>query len=122
MVDTPWAHEAAALAEKHPSLGVGLHFVATDQSGPLFDLNKPRILRAQLDRQYEAFCALLGRPPTHVDSHQHVHFEPDSLNALFFAWAGEHRITLRRSGEVHFNGGFYGHTFDEQWLHTLHRS
>jgi predicted glycoside hydrolase/deacetylase ChbG (UPF0249 family) len=115
MVDMPWITEAANLARHHPRLGVGLHFVATNESGPIFNLNDVDIVKAELNRQYKDFCAFMGRPPTHLDSHQHVHLRVEGLKAVFLPWADEHRLPLRNSGGVHFNGEFYGHSFDEQW-------
>ena len=115
MVGAASAKEAAVLAGQNPTLGVGLHFVATNERGPLFDLTDSGFVRAELDRQYQSFCELMRRPPTHIDSHQHIHFQPEGLNALFMEWAEERGLPLRKSGQVHFNGGFYGHSYDEHW-------
>ena len=69
-------------------------------------------IRAEIDRQLDRFEAVTGRPPDHVDGHQHVHMlkgvrEPllEALVARGLAgsvWlrnAGDapHRITLRRA-------------------------
>lgn len=115
MVDAPAALEAGELARKHTSLGVGLHFVATDRAGPLFDLNDLATVEKEIYRQYHRFCDLLGRWPTHLDSHEHVHLREKQLRPLFRTWAEEHRLPLRRAGRVHFNGGFYGERYDEEW-------
>lgn len=114
MVDSPHAPEAAVLAKHYPDLGVGLHFVATSEAGPLFNFNNVAIVKKELQRQYQRCCDLLGRPPTHLDSHHHVHLRRE-FKPLFFAWAEEQRLPLRSLGPVHYNGGFYGQWYDEEW-------
>ncbi|MBI3801986.1 MAG: ChbG/HpnK family deacetylase [Deltaproteobacteria bacterium] len=114
MVDMPYTAEAVGLARKHPGLGVGLHFVATDTNGPIVDLFDVAAIARELGRQYDRFCDLLGRPPTHLDSHHHVHMRRE-LTPLFIDWAAEHRLPLRSLGPVHYNGGFYGQWYDEEW-------
>lgn len=115
MVDAPWAPEAAALARQHPTLGVGLHFVATSEDGPLFDVDSTAVVERELDRQYQRCRDLLNRPPTHLDSHGHFHLKKGGLKPLFLAWAEERHLPLRALGAIHFSGGFYGHRFDEEW-------
>jgi len=64
MVETPFS--AAALAAAPHSLGVGLHAVLD-----------PGLSRAEAEaearRQLVLFERLRGGPPTHLDSHKHVH-------------------------------------------------
>jgi predicted glycoside hydrolase/deacetylase ChbG (UPF0249 family) len=115
MVDSRSSVEAAKLAMKCPRLSVGLHFVATNEEGALFDLSNARIVRGQLDRQYQSFCDLTGHLPTHLDSHHHAHLRVDTLRPLVSMWAEEHALVLRNTGRVRFNGAFYGHSFDDQW-------
>lgn len=115
MVTSRSSLEAAKLARKCSRLSVGLHFVATNEEGALFDLNDVVMAREELDRQYQSFCDLMGQCPTHLDSHQHVHLKVDTLKSLVSMWAQEHALPLRSTGRVHFNGAFYGHSFDEQW-------
>lgn len=115
MVDAPGAAEAADLARQLPALGIGLHFVGTHDGQPLFDLDDPSAAAQELNRQYRRCGDLLGRQPTHLDSHEHIHLKKPALKPLFAAWAKEHRLPLRGQGRVHFNGGFYGQRFDEQW-------
>src|SRR5262245_35017216 len=73
MVDMPYAAEAVTLGRQYPGLDVGLHFVATNTNGPIIDLFDVAAVARELSRQYERFCDLVGRPPTHLDSHHHVH-------------------------------------------------
>ncbi|HXG20509.1 MAG TPA: ChbG/HpnK family deacetylase [Methylomirabilota bacterium] len=114
MVDAPLAAEAAALARQYPQLGVGLHFTVTNQDGPLVDLFDIAIIERELQRQYQLCCDLLGRSPTHIDSHHHVHLRKE-LTPLFAAWAAKHGVPIRSLGRVRYNGGFYGHWYDEEW-------
>src|SRR5262245_31404094 len=82
MVRWPAAREAAAYAADHPALGVGLHldFGEWRYSGngwtPIYEvvsLEDTAQVRIEAIRQLELFRRLLGRDPTHLDSHQHVH-------------------------------------------------
>jgi predicted glycoside hydrolase/deacetylase ChbG (UPF0249 family) len=114
MVDMPRAEDAARLAKRHPGLGVGLHFTATNQSGPLLDLFDVAAVAHELQRQYLRCCDLLGNPPTHIDSHHHVHLRKE-LKPFFVEWANAHGLHLRDGGRSHYNGGFYGQWYDEEW-------
>jgi predicted glycoside hydrolase/deacetylase ChbG (UPF0249 family) len=114
MVDTPCTAEAAALAIKSPGLGVGLHFVVTNANGPTVDLFDVAAIEKELHRQYQRCCDLLGRSPTHLDSHHHVHLRRE-LTPFFLDWAAEHQLPLRSLGPVSYNGGFYGQWYDEEW-------
>src|SRR5581483_10850546 len=65
-------------------------------------------VRGDVARQLERFERLVGRPPTHLDSHQHVHREEPAL-AVFREVAARLRVPLRQfTPEIAFNGGFYG--------------
>jgi predicted glycoside hydrolase/deacetylase ChbG (UPF0249 family) len=104
MVNGPAAAEAADLAGAHAALAVGLHcdldgFVDTDTADA-------EAVRAEAARQLEAFEALVGRLPTHIDSHHHVHREPH-LAPVFEELAARLGVPLRDSGRVAFIGGFY---------------
>src|SRR4051812_5062264 len=79
MVRWPGAVEAAAYAKTRPELGVGLHidlgewayrdgeWIALYQVVPLAD---HEAVFAEVERQLTCFRGLLGREPTHLDSHQ----------------------------------------------------
>jgi predicted glycoside hydrolase/deacetylase ChbG (UPF0249 family) len=114
MVDMPMAQEAAALAKTHPGLGVGLHFTVTDNNGPTVDLFDLAAIKTELNRQYERCCELLRHPPTHIDSHHHVHLRKE-LTPLFVEWARKRDLPVRSLGSVSYNGGFYGHWYDKEW-------
>ena len=108
MVGFPAVAEAASLARENAELGVGLHLTLTDGVPSLSPQQVPDLVddrgrfhlrpealegvppaqiqeeaRAQLKR----FRKLLGRDPTHFDSHHHAHRSPAVLEAvLTLAW------------------------------------
>ena len=125
MVNGGGAQHAAALSRQYPELPIGLHFVLT-HGRPLGampslvnehgELGKWLWCRAEagelqldeiheeLQRQFARFVTLFGRPPTHIDSHHHVHMQPQ-IYPLVEAFAG-HRvcrcasIAKRRNGAI----------------------
>jgi predicted glycoside hydrolase/deacetylase ChbG (UPF0249 family) len=85
MVRSPAAIDAAARAAANPELAVGLHidlgeWFYADGTWParyeVVDLADTDAVTHEVDGQLELFVRLMGRPPTHVDSHQHVHHDP----------------------------------------------
>jgi chitin disaccharide deacetylase len=42
-------------------------------------------IRSEIERQLEAFAAVMGRMPDHIDGHQHIHVLPTIRRALFEA-------------------------------------
>lgn len=111
MVDAPQAAEAAALARARPALSVGLHVNFTNEGERLVEFDDPAACRAGLEAQLAAFQALMGGPPTHLDSHQHVH-RGRSPRPVFQAAAARLGVHLRDEPPVTYKGGFYG-----QWIH-----
>jgi predicted glycoside hydrolase/deacetylase ChbG (UPF0249 family) len=103
MVDRPCASEAAELAAAHPRISVGLHF---EEPGGGFDAGDQAAAVAELGRQLERFGELVGREPTHVDSHHHVHRQPGALEA-FAELATALGVPLRDVSPVAYIGGFY---------------
>src|ERR671939_232224 len=71
MVTGRAAREAAAMSRDHPALAVGLHWDVWGEDEREFDTTALAAVRNEFRRQLDAFHALLGRPPTHVDSHRH---------------------------------------------------
>lgn len=103
MVNFAASAEAAALARENPALGVGLHLALTggkptlppDQVLSLVDGHgllpakpdglagaRPAEILAEARAQLQRFRELLGRNPTHFDSHHHSHRLPDVCEAL----------------------------------------
>lgn len=117
MVRWPAAAEAAAYARQRPDLSVGLHFDFyewTCRGGrwkPLYEVVPSLDVRAVLREavvQLETFRRLIGRDPTHVDSHQHVHLER-TFRPLFVELAGTLGVPLRRCNRaIRYCGDFYG--------------
>jgi chitin disaccharide deacetylase len=102
MVLRPGAEDAVRLAQRHPSLSVGLHFDGDDLA--LDDADRAaRAFAAQLER----FRQLVGASPTHVDSHHHVHASAGRL-AIFSELVAPLDIPLRHDGRVRYLGGFWG--------------
>ena len=117
MVRWPAASEAAAYARERPGFSVGLHFDFyewTCRRGrwkPLYEVLPSldiRAVRREAIDQLEAFRRLVGRDPTHLDSHQHVHLKR-TIRPLFIELAGTLGVPLRRcSQEIRYRGDFYG--------------
>ena len=102
IVNTPFGEEAAKLANEARHLSVGLHV----------DLPKApdattEHLREELQRQFARFVELMGRPPSHLDSHHNVHRDPASL-PHFVELAAEHGLPLREHSPVRYFASFYG--------------
>jgi chitin disaccharide deacetylase len=117
MVRWPDAGEAAALAREHPELSVGLHLDLgewTYRDG-VWDLlyevvavDDAASVRREIAGQVLGFRRLVGRDPTHVDSHQHVHLREPVRSALEET-AAELAVPLRQfDPAVRYCGEFYG--------------
>jgi predicted glycoside hydrolase/deacetylase ChbG (UPF0249 family) len=102
MVLEPAASEAAALAAVHPELSVGLHFVEDGTA----DLDEPADVARSFHSQLEWFRELMGRDPSHIDSHHHVHTGNERL-ATFKALVEPLGVPLRNDGQVAYVGGFW---------------
>jgi predicted glycoside hydrolase/deacetylase ChbG (UPF0249 family) len=108
MVTGAAAEEAPGLSREHPGLGIGLHWDLDGETlaerVPLDDAGQ---VRAELARQLDAFERLMGRPPTHVDSHHHVH-RRDAIAPLARELVAPLGVPLREESPVTYVGGFYG--------------
>jgi predicted glycoside hydrolase/deacetylase ChbG (UPF0249 family) len=114
MVEMPGSEEAARLAAALPRLSVGLHAVLTAEHGaPTVEFDDRERCRAELRRQLERFAQLAGGPPTHLDSHHHVHRDPRLL-PCFLELAEEQRIPLREHSPARHLPDFYGQWDDGQ--------
>ena len=112
LVNTPWADEAARLAAGLPDLSVGLHADLRDELDKAS--GDSRGVRESLQQQFRQFESLVGRPPTHIDSHHNVHRDPRAL-APFLELAREHDLPLREHSPVRYVSKFYG-----QWNGQTH--
>jgi predicted glycoside hydrolase/deacetylase ChbG (UPF0249 family) len=98
--------EAVALSRDHPGLAIGLHWDVWGEDERHFDVHDAAAVRDEFRRQLDTFEALLGRLPTHVDSHRHAHRE-DGVFEPFLELVEPLGIPLRGDGRVAFVGGFY---------------
>jgi len=98
--------EAVCLSRDLPDLAVGLHWDVCGEDEREFDLNDIPAARDEFCRQLDEFQRLLGRFPTHVDSHRHTHCE-EHLFPHFREWVAPLGVPLRNDGRVNFVGGFY---------------
>jgi chitin disaccharide deacetylase len=98
--------EAAALSRDHPALAVGLHWDVCGEDERAFDLDDLTAVRDEFRRQLDDFVALLGRTPTHIDSHRHVHRE-EQVMPVIRELSAPLGIPVREDGRVQFVGGFY---------------
>jgi predicted glycoside hydrolase/deacetylase ChbG (UPF0249 family) len=99
--------EAVEIAAEMPDLSVGLHVNFTNEAQRLVEFADAQVAGEELRRQFDRFTDLVGRLPSHLDSHQHVHRSP-VCRPLFRQLASEHGIPLRDDPPVVFKGGFYG--------------
>jgi chitin disaccharide deacetylase len=117
MVRWPWASAAAEYARATPALSVGLHLDLGEwgyRNGdwvPRYEVvapDDPAAIRAEIVRQLETFQRLLGRAPTHIDSHQHVH-RRELARSVVAEISARLGVPFRRASEqVRYRGEFYG--------------
>jgi chitin disaccharide deacetylase len=112
------AGEIAGWSAARPTVSLGLHVDlaeweyldgAWQARYQRVDAGDEQAVRAELDRQLGAFLRLLGRPPTHLDSHQHVH--RDEPVGRLLAEIGDRLGIPTRSAPtagVVYRGDFYG--------------
>ena len=119
MVRWPAAAEAAAYAREHRDLSVGLHldlgewvyregtWMAAYEVVPADEVTA---VTEETARQLAAFRRLVGRDPTHLDSHQHVHLR-EPARSVMSELAGELAVPLRHHNpRIRYCGDFYGQT------------
>jgi predicted glycoside hydrolase/deacetylase ChbG (UPF0249 family) len=118
---TRWPATAAAAeyAGAQPQLSVGLHFdlgewlyragewVALYNVAPL---DNEQAITEEISAQLASFRRLLGKDPTHIDSHQHIHLR-EPVRSVLMEVAHSLQVPLRHlSTTVHYCGEFYGQT------------
>ena len=135
MVNQPYAKEAVELSKKNPKLGVGMHMTfdkgkaltgvstLTDENGNL--KNSKTLLEQGIEEdfykeilaQYKEFKKLMGKEPTHVDSHHHIHMNnPEAFKAMT-TFCTENK--LKHRGNDNLIGRFYGADVGEDMLIQL---
>jgi chitin disaccharide deacetylase len=117
MVRWPAAAAAAGYARAHPRLSPGLHvdlgeWAYRQDSWVQLDAvvanqDPMAVARAAAD-QLAAFRYLVGRNPSHLDSHQHVH-RNEPARSILLRMARELGVPLRLfSPGIRYVGDFYG--------------
>lgn len=119
MVRYPDAEEAAAYGRRHSTFSIGLHFDAAEwrfdgkawkAAYEVIDTRDAEQVRTEFAKQLRRFKELMGRNPTHIDSHQHVH-SSDPTRSILLGFADQIGVPLRNCyPKVNFQGGFYGQT------------
>jgi predicted glycoside hydrolase/deacetylase ChbG (UPF0249 family) len=117
MVRWPAAEAAADSARSRFTLSLGLHLDLGEwffrdgdwhQLYAVVPTDDPDALAAEVDRQLSRFRELVGRDPTHLDSHQHVHREKP-LARIVADLACRLDVPLRhRDPAIRYDGHFYG--------------
>ncbi|WP_447887050.1 chitin disaccharide deacetylase [Serratia fonticola] len=134
MVNAAGIEHAASLSVAHPKLSIGMHFVLT-LGKPLAPM--PSLVREngeigkwiwemaeadtlpldeieqELACQFTRFIELFGRPPSHIDSHHHVHMIPQ-IFPIVVSFTKAKGIPLRVVREVAIK--------DDQVLNEIHTS
>lgn len=106
--------EAVSMSLDHPELAVGLHWDVWGEDEREFDIDNLQAVHVNFHQQLDEFYRLLGRMPTHVDSHRHAH-RGGRLMPLFRELVKPLGVPLRDDGQVRFVGGFYAQW---QWMVT----
>jgi predicted glycoside hydrolase/deacetylase ChbG (UPF0249 family) len=121
MVRWAAAAEAAAYGRAHPEFSIGLHLDLGEwacREGtwvPLYEVVPEKdagAVAAEVERQLAAFHRLLGRDPTHIDSHQHAHLQ-EPVRSVVMEVARRLKVPVRRCDpRVAYCGNFYGQMAD----------
>jgi chitin disaccharide deacetylase len=117
MVRGAAAEHAARYLRQHPGLDAGLHvdlgewFVDDDQWKARYEvvpLDDEASIDAEVSRQIVQFIGLIGSPPSHLDSHQHVH-QREPLRTILLKQAFRLGVPLRHfCSEIRYCGDFHG--------------
>jgi predicted glycoside hydrolase/deacetylase ChbG (UPF0249 family) len=117
MVCREAAEDASMLTRFARALGIGLHLDLGEwrySTGgwhaveEVVDLDDPEAVAREVDRQIRRFERLVGRAPTHLDSHQHVHLR-EPARSVVLARGRSLGVPVRScTPGVRFRGEFYG--------------
>jgi predicted glycoside hydrolase/deacetylase ChbG (UPF0249 family) len=126
MVRWPGAEPAAAWARSGRTLGLGLHLdlgewaYAGGAWAAVYEvvaLDDPVAVDAEVQAQLARFRVLTGGDPTHLDSHQHVHLQPEVRPVVDRLGEALGVPVRERNRAVRHCGDFYGRTHDDRPLH-----
>jgi predicted glycoside hydrolase/deacetylase ChbG (UPF0249 family) len=117
MVRWPSAVEAAEYAKSRPTLSLGLHLDLAEWNYtdggwvPRYEVTPPddaSAIRDEIQRQLDAFLTIVGQPPTHIDSHQHVHRNQPVARLLAEAGRSLGVPVRDMAPGITYSGSFYG--------------
>lgn len=119
MVRWPAATDAPAYCRERADLSLGLHldlgeWVFRDGTWhclyQVVDPTEIGAVRTEVRAQLELFRSLVGRDPSHLDSHQHVHLQ-EPVRAVAIEESQRLGVPVRACGaEINYCGDFYGQT------------
>lgn len=116
MVHWRAATDAALYARSAPALSVGLHVDLGEwfydgrhwvERYQVVDVNDHSAVAGEVVEQLGRFQALMGRAPSHLDSHQHTH-RREPVRSLLLEFAHRLGVPLRHHSHVRYEGAFYG--------------
>ena len=119
MVRWPAALDAALFGQAHPKFSIGLHVdlnewaFRDDRWIPIYEvvpIEDHERVAEEVNHQIRTFRKLMGRDPTHIDSHQHIHQRDPSVRSLLTQWAKILSVPLRHYSCIRYCGDFYGQT------------
>ena len=102
------------MSRDYPSLAIGLHWDVWGEDEREFDVHDLQAVRDEFQRQLDEFYRLLGRLPTHVDSHRHAHRKKHLL-PVFQELVKLLGVPLRDDGQIRYVSKFYAQW---EWLVT----
>ncbi|MER3447031.1 MAG: hypothetical protein C4291_09390 [Candidatus Dadabacteria bacterium] len=106
--------EAVSMSQDYPTLSIGLHWDIWGENEREFNTHDIQAVRDEFYKQLDRFYHLMGRMPTHIDSHRHAHREKH-LMPVFREMVESLGVPLRDDGRVRFVGGFYAQW---EWMVT----
>ncbi len=117
MVTMSAATQAVEQARERPGLSLGIHVDLTGEGTPApADLHDGDACRDAMQTQLETFERLVGRLPTHIDSHHNVH-RLSHLEPLFVELAHSLDLPLREHSAVRYFPDFYA-VWDDGQTHA----
>jgi predicted glycoside hydrolase/deacetylase ChbG (UPF0249 family) len=115
----PAAAEAASYGRRQHNFSLGIHVDLGEwvyRAGKWFpnyqrvNINDAKAVEKEIANQLAVFLKIVGRPPLHLDSHQHVH-RREPVRSILLELANKLKIPLRfYSPKVQYCGKFYGQT------------
>jgi predicted glycoside hydrolase/deacetylase ChbG (UPF0249 family) len=120
---TRWlaAGEAALYAKEHPKLSLGLHLDLGEwayRAGSwvavytVVPLNDKLAVEREVSHQLDMFRCLVGREPSHINSHQNIHMR-EPVRSVALQICESLGVPLRNlCPEMHYFTKFYGQTWD----------